>query len=158
LVVYLFDVASEAEETLLAQQQSLQHQGLHYVLVGNKSDQLAPGELPIRFPALHPHILSISAREKTDIGLLRQKLFDSVHQGILETENTIVTNVRHQEALLKVAECLRDIEAGMDQQLSGDLLALDIRRCLYYLGTITGQVEVDRDILGTIFGKFCIGK
>lgn len=158
LVVYLFDVASEAEETLLAQQQSLQHQGLHYVLVGNKSDQLAPGELPIRFPALYPHILSISAREKTDIGLLRQKLFDSVHQGVLETENTIVTNVRHQEALLKVAECLRDIEAGMDQQLSGDFLALDIRRCLYYLGTITGQVEVDRDILGTIFGKFCIGK
>lgn len=55
-------------------------------------------------------------------------------------------------------ESLLVIEAGLQQQLSGDLLTPDIRRCLYYLGEITGEVEIDKDILGTIFSKFCIGK
>ena len=50
------------------------------------------------------------------------------------------------------------IDEGLDSGLSGDLLSIDIRRALYYLGLITGQVEIDRDVLGAIFGKFCIGK
>jgi len=57
-----------------------------------------------------------------------------------------------------VQRSLQDIQQGIQNNITGDLLALDIRRCLHYLGEITGQIEIDRDILGTIFGKFCIGK
>jgi len=70
----------------------------------------------------------------------------------------IVTNERHHEALLNALTALRDIKAGLAQDLTGDLLSLDIRRCLYAIGSITGSIQHDKDILGAIFGKFCIGK
>lgn len=102
--------------------------------------------------------LSISARQKTGIDRLKQVMFDRATGGSLHSENTIVTNARHHQALLQMMDSLESIASGMRQGISGDLLAIDIRRALHYLGEITGQVEVDRDILGTIFGKFCIGK
>lgn len=102
--------------------------------------------------------LYISAKKGEGIAELKERLFERVNRGQIQAENTIVTNARHHDALLKVKDCLDDIQIAMENNISGELLALDIRRCLYFLGTITGQVEVDRDILGTIFGKFCIGK
>ncbi|MFV0606568.1 MAG: tRNA uridine-5-carboxymethylaminomethyl(34) synthesis GTPase MnmE [Niabella sp.] len=97
---------------------------------------------------------------KTGFGIeqLKNVIYEKSVGENIQTENTIVTNVRHLEALQKIADSLDAIKTGMKQQLSGDLLTIDIRRALHYLGEITGQVEVDRDILGTIFGKFCIGK
>ncbi len=100
----------------------------------------------------------ISARGKQGIDVLKKRMYDKAVGGAVNAESTIVTNARHQEALVKALSSLEDIEKGMQQKLTGDLLAPDIRRCLHYLGEITGQVEVDRDILGTIFSKFCIGK
>ncbi len=102
--------------------------------------------------------LLLSAKEKIGIEELKQAMYDRVLTKEMNTENTIVTNARHYAILQKVQECLSEIELGMEQDISGELLALDIRRCLHFLGEITGEVEVDRDILGTIFGKFCIGK
>jgi tRNA modification GTPase len=104
------------------------------------------------------HKLYIAAKSKNGIDTVKQALLEKVNLGKIETENTIVTNARHLDALLKTYDSLLEIEQAMELQISGELLALDIRRCLYFLGTITGQVEIDRDILGTIFGKFCIGK
>lgn len=121
------------------------------IRVWNKTDVRAPTALPVG-------ALSISARQKSGIEQLKQAMFDRATGGSILTENTVVTNVRHHQALLKMMDSLESIEAGMDRDISGDLLAIDIRRALHYLGEITGQVEVDRDILGTIFGKFCIGK
>jgi tRNA modification GTPase len=100
----------------------------------------------------------ISAKNKQGIEELKSMMFEKAIGETIQTENTIVTNARHYAALKKVLECLNDIKAGMDNNLTGDLLAPDIRRCLHYLGEISGQVETVRDILGTIFGKFCIGK
>jgi tRNA modification GTPase len=158
IVVYLFDAAGEEEAAVRQQQQLFDTEGLRYLLVANKSDILGPDAAQQRFPGLWKDLLFVSAKEKTDIEAIRQHLYHTVNSGQVNTENTIVTNARHYAALEKVAECLRDIQSGMDNRISGELLALDIRRCLHYLGEITGQVEVDRDILGTIFGKFCIGK
>lgn len=128
------------------------------IKVYNKADTIdaIPELLPPPNYTLKP--LFISAKNAVGIDALKEQLFYRVNQGKVNTENTIVTNARHHEALLQVRDCLRDITIGMEQEISGELLALDIRRCLYYLGAITGQIEVDRDILGTIFGKFCIGK
>ncbi len=158
IVVYLFDAAAEEEAAVRQQQQLFETEGLRYLLVANKSDILGPDATQQQFPQLWQELLFVSAKEKTDIESIRRHLYDIVNDGKINTENTIVTNARHHAALQKVAECLQDIQNGMDSRISGDLLALDIRRCLHYLGEITGQVEVDRDILGTIFGKFCIGK
>ncbi|WP_114789961.1 tRNA uridine-5-carboxymethylaminomethyl(34) synthesis GTPase MnmE [Niabella yanshanensis] len=102
--------------------------------------------------------ISISAKNKNNIEALQSAMYEKAIGEAINTESTIVTNARHHEALQKIIESIDAIEAGMQNNLSGDLLTIDIRRALHYLGEITGQVEVDRDILGTIFGKFCIGK
>ena len=84
-------------------------------------------------------------------------MVNSVLQGDVQTESTIVTNARHYHALKEVERSLSDIRRGLDEKIPGDLLALDIRRCLHYLGEITGEITNDEQ-LGYIFGKFCIGK
>ncbi|MDE1192277.1 MAG: tRNA uridine-5-carboxymethylaminomethyl(34) synthesis GTPase MnmE [Arachidicoccus sp.] len=156
IVVYLFDVNEMSDEDIHLQKELFEKENIKYILVGNKIDELNEDDLNKKFIA--QNILFISAKEKEKIDSLKQKLYASVIDNSINTENTIVTNARHHAALKKIEESLDDIEAGMRNQLTGDLLSIDIRRALHYLGEITGQVEVDRDILGTIFGKFCIGK
>lgn len=102
--------------------------------------------------------IAISAKKNIGIEALKHRMYELVIGDTIKTENSIVTNARHYDALLKMMDSLEAIDAGMSAGLTGDLLSIDIRRALHYLGEITGQVEVDRDILGTIFGKFCIGK
>ena len=80
-----------------------------------------------------------------------------VLEGRIGQDETIVTNARHYHALKQVAASLTDIRNGLDTGLPGDLLALDIRRCLHYLGEITGEIT-NEDQLDYIFSKFCIGK
>ena len=127
--------------------------------VYNKYDQISPSTLHTNSSkADHTPGIFISAKNKAGMDVLKAEMYELAIGETIQTENTIVTNARHYAALQKVLECLNDIKSGMDNQLTGDLLALDIRRCLHYLGEITGQVEIDRDILGAIFGKFCIGK
>lgn len=102
--------------------------------------------------------LNIAAKSGIGIDLLKTKLYEKAIGTTINTEDTIVTNARHHAALLRVAQSLDDLSNGMDNGLTGDLLALDIRTCLHYLGEITGRIEVDRDVLGKIFSSFCIGK
>ncbi len=157
IVIALFDSNVMEVEMLQDWQQTMKDENINYILVGNKIDER---DLPFykdKFKQLK-EILFISAKEKSSISELKENLYNQVIEGQINTENTIITNTRHHEALKKVSESLVEIKLGMDQEISGELLALDIRRCLFLLGEITGQVEVDRDILGTIFGKFCIGK
>ena len=99
----------------------------------------------------------ISAKEHTHVNILKKELVDKVITGKIETENTIITNARHYEALQKISDSLTDIQNGLDDRISGDLIALDIRRCLHFLGEITGQITSE-DQLDYIFSKFCIGK
>jgi len=129
-----------------------------FILVANKCDIPGISRVQERFSAISHPILYIAAKAKQAMDSIRQALFDTVVEGSIETENTIVTNARHHAALLNVVNSLTEVEQGMELGLSGELLSIDIRRSLQFLGEITGQVEVDRDILGTIFGKFCIGK
>ena len=89
---------------------------------------------------------------------LKEALFHMAMGTSHSREDSVVTNARHYEALKKVAAGLDDLSRGLDAGLTGDLLALDIRRCLHYLGEITGRIDVDRDVLGKIFSSFCIGK
>lgn len=150
IVVYLFDVNEESSEELQQQKAIFEQEGIKYLLVGNKTDVAGSQQFG-------DDILYISAKNKENIQALRQSLYDHVIGGRINTEGTIVTNARHHAALQEVLKSLNDIKAGLDNHISGDLVALDVRRCLHYLGEITGQVTTE-DKLDYIFSKFCIGK
>lgn len=152
IVVYLFDVREESAQEIEAQQQYFVQEGTQYLLAGNKTDLANNPQ-----STFGSDVLYLSAKNKENIQELRQGLYNKVIGGKLNTEGTIVTNARHHAALQEVMKSLIDIRTGMDNQLSGDLVALDVRRCLHFLGEITGQVTTE-DKLDYIFSKFCIGK
>jgi tRNA modification GTPase len=102
-------------------------------------------------------IITLSAIHGMNIPYLKEKLFETVISRHINLESTIVTNARHFEALQKAAESLDDVQRGLDKGVTSDFVAMDIRQALSYLGEITGEVGVE-DLLGNIFGKFCIGK
>ncbi len=155
LVVYLFDVNEMEVADLEALTSTFQADGLQYLLVGNKIDTHA-GFDPSKF-ASFPHTVFISAKAHLHIDQLKTQLLQIAVQGDVNTEATIVTNARHYDALKKLAASLQDVVSGIADNIQSDLLALDIRQCLYYLGEITGEITND-DQLDFIFSKFCIGK
>src|SRR5882672_1968026 len=127
-----------------------------FIYVGNKTDTIGEEAARKKFNNI-PGIIFISAREGQGIDQLKKALADHILHGKTQPEGTIITNARHYHALQQVALSLKDIRKGLDDKLSGDLLALDIRRCLHYLGEITGEIT-NEDQLDYIFSKFCIGK
>lgn len=153
LVIYLFDVADEVQE-VARQKQEMENQQLNFLMVGNKIDGFE--NYKEKFSYLE-NIIFISAKHSRHIELLKEKMADSVLKNTVQTEDTVVTNARHYHALREVQHALADIRKGLDNNLSGDLLAPDIRRCLHYLGEIGGEVT-NEDTLDYIFSKFCIGK
>lgn len=103
------------------------------------------------------HTIAISTVTKQGLDVLKQKLLKSIREGIGENQ-TIISNTRHLESLGLALAALEQVRRGMNGNLSGDLLAFHLRDALRHIGDITGHIDVDKDILGTIFGKFCIGK
>ena len=101
--------------------------------------------------------LRISAKEKINIEVLKEILSFYAKELTTTESATIITNIRHLEALQQTLIALDRVEEGLATQLSGDLLAIDIREMLYHLGSITGAVSND-EVLGNIFSRFCIGK
>ena len=92
-----------------------------------------------------------------NIEYLKEKLYDLAVGSELATDHTIVTNARHHDALRRADNALADVLHGLETNVTGDFVAQDIRHALAHLGEITGEIGVE-DLLGNIFGKFCIGK
>lgn len=151
IVLYIFDSNTETSEELAKQIQVFDDAGIKYLLVGNKSD------IEKKESTKHSIVISISAKENNGIDDLKDKLYQSSVSSEVNTDNTVVTNARHLQALLKMKESLASIREGLDQNIPGDLLAIEIRTCLFHLGDITGEVTSE-DKLDYIFSKFCIGK
>ncbi|MCD5382683.1 tRNA uridine-5-carboxymethylaminomethyl(34) synthesis GTPase MnmE, partial [Candidatus Gracilibacteria bacterium] len=123
----------------------------------NKTDLLSTKritEIKVQIPSL----ITISAKDKTGIHELTEELSSLVNTGALSNNQTIVSHARHFEALNNAQQALQNVKKGLSIDLSGDLLAIDIHESLRQLGTITGDFDVDKDLLGNIFGNFCIGK
>jgi tRNA modification GTPase len=99
----------------------------------------------------------ISVKTGFNMDLLKRKLV-AAFRGDDALQPVIITNARHKKALEQAMNALREVKAGMQSGLSGDLLSIHLKEALHHLGSITGKIDVDKDILGTIFGKFCIGK
>ncbi len=155
IVIYLFDVNEIDAHTLQIVVNNFKKENIPYILVGNKSEANDPAVLK-QFTSFADCIF-ISARANHNIEQLKDVLFAKAISGNINSEATIVTNARHYEALQKLSHALADVQRGLDDEVPGDLLALDIRQCLHYLGTITGQIT-NEDQLDFIFSKFCIGK
>jgi tRNA modification GTPase len=149
VVVYLFDVNTTTEDEIHEQVALFNKEAIKYVLVGNKIDTYRQ--------KASDGVIYISAKNKDNIQQLMQALYNKVIEGEINTEGTIITNTRHYTSLQEVLKSLTDIKAGLDSHIASDLIALDIRRCLFYLGEITGEVTTE-DKLDYIFSKFCIGK
>lgn len=130
------------------------------VVTINKVDLLSNVELDTiksQLEALNLKPATISAKQGIGIEELKNTLLSFVNTGALGTNETIITNSRHYDSLLKALEAMYKVKEGLDSGLSGDLLAMDIREALNYFGEITGEVTND-ELLGNIFANFCIGK
>lgn len=126
------------------------------LVIFNKMD-LMPADLVSNIKSEIANSLFISAKNKDGIEDLKNQLLSFVNTGALRNNETIVTNTRHYDSLLKALEEIQKVKWGLDSNLSSDLIAIDIRTALHYFGEITGEVTND-ELLGNIFANFCIGK
>ena len=156
VVLYIFDVNEIAKAELLVIANKLNENNNTLILVGNKADIFNNQSAKEKFTGIE-NIHFISAKNNMGIDELKNSLFKYTVNELPSSESVIVTNARHHEALQQVKQSLNDIEYGLDNNVPGDLLALDIRRCLHYISEITGDIS-NEDVLDFIFSKFCIGK
>lgn len=156
VVLYLFDVNELSAEELSKTISELKKEEIQFLLVGNKIDVVNESEAKEKFSAIG-EIIFIAAKTNLHTEVLKERMLDMVMQGNVQSENVIVTNARHYHALQNVQTSLSDVVTGLENKIPGDLLALDIRQCLQYLGEITGEIT-NEDQLDYIFSKFCIGK
>jgi tRNA modification GTPase len=152
LLVYVYDAAQITLDELNSDLESLQRPGVTMIIVANKADLLTDAQLI----ALPVNASVISAKEKTHIDELKSTIYHSAVKDRLDGNETLVTNVRHLEALQKTEQALARVLDGIDT-VTSDFLSMDIKQALHYLGEITGAVTTD-DLLENIFSKFCIGK
>ena len=130
------------------------------IVVLNKIDKLSETEIKKIINQLttdNRQLITISAKNNLGVEDLKNQLLSFVNTGALRNNETIITNTRHYDSLLKALEEIQKVKFGMQSNLSSDLMAIDINQALYYFGEITGEVTND-ELLGNIFANFCIGK
>lgn len=169
VIIYLMEASAVLEESQELKQQLRELKEKHpqkpLLVVANKLDLLPSQkqsaviqllkEATVDLPQTQE--IAMSAKEKAGVEALQNGLLEFVNTGALKNDQSIVTNSRHYDALLKALEEITKVREGMEANLSGDLLAIDIRQALYHLGEITGEITND-ELLGNIFANFCIGK
>ena len=151
IILFLIDADANLDNQLLELEKIKTSAGDKLLLVINKID-LNP-EIKDNFK----DALFISAKKNEGIEALKERLLTFVNTEQLSNNETIVTNLRHYEELQLTLHEINSIIDGLNSGLTGDFLAVNIRQCLFHLGSITGEVTTDT-LLGNIFGKFCIGK
>ena len=160
LIIYLVDPEQSPEE-IQEQIKYLSGLNIPFVATVNKKDIVSEG---FRSQISHltsdisiPELIYISAKNNEGIDELKQEILGKVNLHKMNTDDVLISNIRHLEALQKTEDALKRVLGNIDNHVTSDFLAMDIKQALYYLGEITGQVTTD-DLLETIFSKFCIGK
>ena len=160
VIVYIFDVneieISELTEIISELEKKTKENHQKLILIGNKIDGKSEIDIQRKFSSI-PDIIYISAKEKRNIEGLNKSLTDFINSKNIDLNTTIITNVRHAEALGNSVIALKKVIDGLNNNITGDFISSDIRNALYHLGLISGEVTTD-DLLQTIFSKFCIGK
>ncbi len=168
LVIYLFDINlfdnSQIKIKRLANEiKKIQSQfpNKKLLVIANKIDSFEKDKIYNIIKELSNNqitdIIPLSAKNKIGIVQLIQNLTELANIGILSNNQTIVSNSRHFEALNNALNAITEVQIGIDNNITSDLFAIDIRRALYHLGEITGEITTE-DLLGNIFANFCIGK
>src|SRR5690606_34328239 len=153
LILYLFDLSDTTLKQIEEEEAELKSLGIPYIKIGNKLDKAKP-EL---IKALKDKdFVFISASNRTHLDQLKERILSRYHLDVTPGD-VVVTNLRHYQNLVKTHEALDRVVDGIENGVTGDLLALDIRDALHYLGEITGKVTTE-DLLDNIFSKFCVGK
>jgi len=168
VIIYLFDVSivrnksDDAQKGILEsiqkeiQKISAKFPDKKILIVANKTDLLSKKEID-KVKNVIKNPLLLSAKHNEGVSQLKNELISLVNIGVLSNNQTIVSNSRHFEVLNKALAEINNVQQGIDNKLSSDLIAIDIRQALFHLGEITGKVTTE-DLLGNIFANFCIGK
>ncbi len=160
VVIYLFDAIETPADVLEKEVKTLRGnigESQKLILVGNKIDKAANANKRTSLPDSLGKPLFISATEGSGLDALKTELLTITNSLKTEGDDVVVSNLRHYQALSKANEALEAVLQGIDSGLTNDFLAMDIRRALFHLGEITGEITTE-DLLGNIFSKFCIGK
>lgn len=155
LVLFLLDLKKTSIEEFQNELAPVIASATPFLVLGNKTDLISVDELK-DWTDRHP-ILPLSASTHEGLEKLKDQLVEKVREDKVSTNQTIVTNSRHYQALIKTQEALNKVLESLDSGVTGDFLAMDIREALHHLGEITGEITTD-DLLDNIFSKFCIGK
>lgn len=155
ILLYLFDLTQEVAEELVSISRWLQKFNKPILMIGTKNDiaRRSPIHTTGNVQAIH-----ISCKEPADIERVKNYIVRLANTYKAIENEVIVTNIRHYEALCNADASIVRVIEGLNDNLSGDLLAEDTRECLHYLGEITGGEIATDEVLGNIFSKFCIGK
>ncbi|MBP7509780.1 MAG: 50S ribosome-binding GTPase, partial [Prolixibacteraceae bacterium] len=159
IILYVCDVSEctwdDVKEVVEEFREYMKDRTKKWILIGNKIDKLM--EIPKDFQELVDlETIFVSAKRRENINLITAQLRKSVEEGF-PMDQALVSNVRHYEALVRSHKSLKHVESSIQKGTPTDLIAADIRQALYHLGEITGEITSE-EILGNIFGKFCIGK
>jgi tRNA modification GTPase len=149
IILYVCDVSACTAETIgdIIRER--------WILIANKIDKLV--EIPPDFRELTDlETIFVSAKRKENIHMILESLTKTVNKDSLY-DTTLVSNVRHYEALVRSRDALISVAKGFSNGIPTDLITIDIKQALYHLGQITGEIT-NEEILGNIFGRFCIGK
>ncbi len=161
IVLWVIDSSTPNEKIAELGKEIFTHaQNKKLILVFNKWDLLTAKEKQTKeqlFPEKTDNRIFISARNNENITELEKQIVALAHFSNIGNSDIVVTNIRHYEILLKALEPVRRVQQSLNNDISGDFIAQDIREIIYYIGEITGEISTT-DILSNIFNKFCIGK
>jgi tRNA modification GTPase len=166
ILLYVFDVVQTSPQQVQEDIEKWMTSGKHILLIANKMDLNPYTTFEQYFPdaAIQERCnlsakswIPISAKNEMNISHLKSSLLKTALGERVNMDGTVITNARHYESLIKVRENMEAVSLGLAEGITGDFLAMDIRAAIHWLGEITGEISTD-DLLGNIFGRFCIGK
>ena len=155
VLIYLFDSNDTTFSEISSDLKSFKRKDLSVLLVRNKIDIKNTNQKLITELEKF-ELIEISANNSESVSLLKKRLVNEIN--ILNPyTDTVISNSRHYEALMKALKAIKEVNIGLKSDISGDLLSVDIRKSIEHLAEITGEITND-DVLGNIFANFCIGK
>ncbi len=156
LVLHLFDASKIKSLQNNISELENKYPSKRILTIINKADLLSDSEI-LKLKSQYSNLIILSAKQKTGIHELTHTLTHLANKGALNNNETIVSNSRHFEALNNAFNAIKEVQKGIDNNISSDLFSIDVRQALFHLGEITGEVTTE-DLLGNIFANFCIGK
>ncbi|MXV38356.1 tRNA uridine-5-carboxymethylaminomethyl(34) synthesis GTPase MnmE [Flavobacteriaceae bacterium Ap0902] len=161
VILYLFNLEENTVAEITTHVEEFQREDVHLILLHNKADEFSEDKIADfnkQLSAKTGHeIFNISAKQGDNVEEVKSHMLSIIKPDGFDNE-LIISNKRHATALKKALEALENAATGFSMNIPSDLIAQDLREAIRQLGNITGEIDVDRDILGLIFGEFCIGK